>query len=226
MNSTFDFGEIAREYDDWYNTEAGQKIDEIEKRTFLKYLEKISTRHIVEIGAGTGHWTSFFAEKGYCVTAMDVSDKMIEVALSKDIPDSVFFRGDAINLPFPDNSVDAVVAVTSIEFVPDRNKAIEEIKRILKPDGYFVIGTLNLKGSFSAVRKNSPVFAGANFYTYRSLVEDLMKIGFPVVEGCLLMPNPEESDPERIEQIEMKADPRELNEKGNFLVGFVKKENL
>ena len=226
MNSTFDFGEIAKEYDSWYESEAGRKIDEIEKRTFLKYLKKTDVRHIVEIGAGTGHWTSFFADQGFCITATDVSDKMIEVALAKKISNTVFMQADATNLPFPDNSVDAIVAVTSIEFVSDRDKAIEEIKRVLKPGGYFIIGTLNLKGSFSAIRKDSPVFSGANFYTYKSLVQDLMKIGFPVVEGCLLMPNPTETDPVKIEEAEQKADPRKLNEKGNFLVGFVKKENL
>jgi len=223
MNSTFDFGHIAEEYDSWYDTEVGKKIDEIEKRLFERYLKKTNAKHIVELGAGTGHWTSFMANKGCCITAVDISEKMISKALGKNIPNAVFMQGDITNLPFPDNSVEVVAAITSIEFVPDRKKAIEEINRILKPDGYFIIGTLNKKGSFSALRKDSPVFEGANFYTYKSLVEELMTIGFPQVEGCLMMPYPEETSPEKIEKVEKMTDPRDLNEKGNFLVGIVQK---
>lgn len=42
------------------------------------------------------------------------------------------------NTNFPDESFDAVVAVSVLEFVPDIQKAITEIKRILKPEGVFI----------------------------------------------------------------------------------------
>ncbi len=223
MNSSFDFGTIADEYDAWYHTPVGQKIDEIEKKLFLKYLSQIHAQHVIEIGAGTGHWTQFLAQKGHCVTACDISTEMLKVASAKNIPNATFLTSDATSLPFPDNSADAVIAVTSIEFVKPWEKAFEEIKRILKPGGYFLIGALNRKGSLASIRKDIPTFKDAHFFTYKELVAELMVFGFPVVEGCLLMPNPMETSPEAIEQAEQKADPRELNEKGNFLVGLVQK---
>ena len=224
MNTSFDFGTIAKEYDEWYDSPIGKKIDEIEKKLFNKYLSKIDARHIIEIGAGTGHWTQFLSEKDYCITACDISEPMLKIATSKNIANTTFLTCDATQLPFADNSTDAIVAITSIEFVKPRNKALEEIKRILKPGGYFLIGTLNLKGSLSQIRKEMPTFRNANFFSYKELVSELMNFGFPIVEGCLLMPNPTETDPVAIEKAENHADPRELNEKGNFLVGFVKKE--
>ena len=226
MNSVFNFDNIAHEYDNWYKTPAGKKIDEIEKNLFFKYLSKTPYKHIIEIGAGTGHWTKFMSAKGYCITGCDISYKMLKIAANKNISNAVFLNCDATTLPFPDNSANTVVAITSIEFVKNRKKALKEIKRILKVGGYFIIGTLNRKGSLSVIRKNIPTFKDANLFTYKELVSELMDFGFPVVEGCLLIPNPLETDPVLIENADKKTDPRELNEKGNFLVGFVKKEKI
>ncbi len=224
INTTFDFGKIAKEYDAWYDTPQGKKIDEIEKKLFIRYLKKIPYKHIVEISAGTGHWTQLLSQQGKSITATDISENMLQVANSKNIDNTVFLKTDATNLPFVSNSVDVVVAITSIEFVMPKYKALEEINRILKPGGFFLIGTLNRNGSLEQIRRNNEVFANANFYTYKTLVSDLMKIGkLPMVEGCLLLPNPMETSPDKIEQVEKIADPRELNEKGNFLVGLVQK---
>jgi len=46
---------------------------------------------------------------------------------------------DVINMPFPDGFFDAIFALDVLEHVEDLNKAIDEINRVLKPNGFFIL---------------------------------------------------------------------------------------
>lgn len=220
---TFDYNQIAKDYDKWYETPPGQQIDEWEKRLFLPHLKKLKTKNILEIGAGTGHWTSFLADHNFSVTGIDIAGKMLEQAKQKNIPNATFIEASAEDLPFENQSIDNIVAITSLEFVNDRDKAIEEIYRVLKPNGYFIIGGLNALGSLQPERQNDPVFKKAQFFTPKSLYKILEKFGTPTIEGCVYMPNTQAGLDEII-KAENNTPLNFLNIYGNFLVGSVKKE--
>jgi len=221
--STFDYNQIAREYDKWYQTPLGKQIDEWEKQLFLRHLKKLKTKNILEIGAGTGHWTSFFSDNNFSVTGIDIAGRMLEQAKQKNIAGATFIEALAEDLPFEKESIDNVVAVTALEFVKDRHKAIEEIYRILKPAGYFIIGGLNALGALQQERQNDPVFKKAEFFTPESLYKVLEKFGMPYIEGCVYMPNTK-ANLDEIIKAENSVPINFLNIYGNFLVGSVKKE--
>ena len=90
MRTMFDYNEIANEYDQWYDTPLGKQIDAWEKKLFSLHLEKLHTKQLLEIGAGTGHWTQFFAKNGFSVTGIDIAEKMLEQAKQKNIPNAHF----------------------------------------------------------------------------------------------------------------------------------------
>ncbi len=220
--TTFDYNKIANEYDKWYKTPLGKKIDEWEKKLFNLHLEKLTTRNILEIGAGTGHWTEFFAKNGFTVKGIDISEKMLEQARQKKIPNATFSLISAEELPFDTASIDNVIAITSLEFVENRQKAFNEIFRVLKPGGYFIIGALNGKASLQKTRQSNPVFKNVRFFNPESLFHALKMFGNPLIEGCVYMPNPQ-ATLENIVNIESIAPINLLNIYGNFLVGSVKK---
>ncbi len=219
---TFDYNQLAEDYDKWYQTPLGQQIDAWEKQLFLPYLKKIKTQNILEIGAGTGHWTSFFAENNMSVIGIDIAEKMLEQAKEKNIVGATFIKASAEDLPFENQSIDNVVAVTSLEFVNDRQQAIEEIYRVLKPGGYFIVGGLNALGSLQQKRQDDPVFKNAQFFTPESLYKILEKFGIPIIEGCIYMPNTQ-ANLDEIIKAENSVPLNFLNIYGNFLVGNVKK---
>ena len=221
--STFDYNQIANEYDKWYQTPLGKQIDEWEKQLFLRHLKKLKTKNILEIGAGTGHWTNFFSANNFSVTSIDIAGKMLEKAKQKNIAGATFIEASAEDLPFENESVDNVVAVTALEFVKNQHKAIEEIYRVLKPGGYFIVGSLNALGSLQNERQNDPVFKNAQYFTRKLLYEKLEKFGLPNIEGAVYMPNPH-ANLDEIIKAENSAPVNFLNIYGNFLVGSVKKE--
>ena len=153
---------IAAQYDDYYATELGRKVDEIEKGIFKDLLSGIPRGKMLELGCGTGHWTDFLVENEFSVDALDASDEMLAIARSKNI-DANFSFGNAEKLLYKDNSFNAVSTFTMLEFVDDPQKVVSEIYRILKPSGWLVVGLLNEKSVIGKNKDNDEVFKYANF---------------------------------------------------------------
>ncbi|UCF13749.1 MAG: methyltransferase domain-containing protein [Thermoplasmatales archaeon] len=104
---------------------------------------------VLEIGCGSGAFTTFVAQavgpKGN-VYALDIQQEMLqqlENKLSspenKDITNIKLIESSAYDLPFDDKSIDLVFMVTVIGEIPDNDKALKEIKRVLKPGGILAI---------------------------------------------------------------------------------------
>jgi ubiquinone/menaquinone biosynthesis C-methylase UbiE len=178
--STFDFGTAAERYEHWYDTEQGVVYDGIEKRAIGRALPE--SRHgnqLLEIGCGTGHWSRFFAERGFRVTGIDISAKMINVARREGVADTRFSVADAANLPFSDDSFDVVVAVTVLEFVAEPWKTLREMARCVGPGGRIVVGALNRHSILGIWRRFRPsdVFASAKMFSASELYGLLSHFG-------------------------------------------------
>jgi ubiquinone/menaquinone biosynthesis C-methylase UbiE len=71
--------------------------------------------------------------------ATDYSDGMIAEAKKGDCPANLTFEvADAMNLPYADGSFDAVLIANALHIVPDPEKALGEIRRVLRPGGIMI----------------------------------------------------------------------------------------
>jgi ubiquinone/menaquinone biosynthesis C-methylase UbiE len=97
----------------------------------------------LELGIGTGRIALPFIEAGYDYTGVDISRKMVERLRQKAGPrDNVtLVDADITRLPFADDSFDVVMAVHILHLVPAWRQALAEARRVLKPDGAFVLGS-------------------------------------------------------------------------------------
>jgi ubiquinone/menaquinone biosynthesis C-methylase UbiE len=107
---------------------------------------------VLEVGCGSGAFTTFAArvvgEKGK-VYALDIEPKMLKQlenklakSENKDIKNIKLIESSAYELPFDDNSLDAVYMVTVLQEVPDRNRALHQAKRVLKVGGILAVTEL------------------------------------------------------------------------------------
>ena len=217
----FNFNDIAHQYDLYYDTPLGKKVDETEKKVIKSFLEQMKCQHVLEIGCGTGHWTSFFTTNGFEVTGIDVSDEMLKIAEMKEITGATFLKADAHQLPFDDNSFNCIISIAAMEFMNDQPVVWEEIERVLKPQGYFLIGALNQHSQLGKTKDQDPVFRNADFFTVDRLKQELERFGKPEIQGCVLLNEDGEiRDPE-----ESLLTKEQLKKEGSFLVGFVKNLN-
>jgi SAM-dependent methyltransferase len=97
---------------------------------------------VLEIAAGTGVVTRAMAAlltESISIVATDLNQPMLDYAASRPIGRSVQWRqADAMALPFPNATFDAVVCQFGVMFFPDRPKAYAEVRRVLKPEGTFL----------------------------------------------------------------------------------------
>ncbi len=97
----------------------------------------------LDVCCGTADWTIALSEavgsKGQ-VTGLDFSENMLEVGKQKtaSLDNIQLVHGDAMNLPFDDNSFDYVTIGFGLRNVPDYLSALKEMHRVLKPGGMVV----------------------------------------------------------------------------------------
>lgn len=99
---------------------------------------------ILELACGTGRVTAHLAKsvKHDSLTATDLNPDMIEVGKKIVGNKNIKWQpADALELPFDDNSFDAVVCQFGIMFFPDKLKGLQEAHRVLKPGGKIIFNT-------------------------------------------------------------------------------------
>ena len=101
----------------------------------------LSGKSVLEVGCGRGGGSSYIARYYDCeqVVGGDFSSSTVSVAkkLNKTIANLTFETADAENLPFADNSFDVVINIESSHCYSHVPSFIEEVARVLKPDGIF-----------------------------------------------------------------------------------------
>ncbi len=108
----------------------------------IKHREKV-----LDAGCGTGYLLHYIMDekgKGY---GIDISHDAIGLA-KRSFPQHSFRQGSLTKLPYPSNYFDKIYCFNVIEHIADQKKAMQELRRVLKPNGTIVLGT-NDKHSLS-----------------------------------------------------------------------------
>lgn len=101
-----------------------------------------SDMNVLEVATGTGLIALAIAGFVRSVEATDFSPKMIETAKKKQAPGNVRFSvEDATTLSYPDAAFDAVVISNALHIMPEPEKVLSSISRVLKPNGLLIAPT-------------------------------------------------------------------------------------
>ena len=155
---------------DYYNTHDEDvrllsKHGRVEFLTTVKYIEQYlkDGMKIIEIGAATGRYSHYFAQKGFEVDAVELIEHNIEVFKTKTLPgENVRIKqGNALNLSeYPDNSYDITLLLGPMYHLytfEEQKKALSEAIRITKPDGYIFVAYCMLEPSMFCCFKNNRI---------------------------------------------------------------------
>ena len=95
-------------------------------------------RRVLEVGCGPGDAAPRIATSGVEVEAVDISPRMVELATARGVAARI---ADVQALPFQDASFDCVLAAWMLYHVPDVDRALSELARVLRPGGRLVAVT-------------------------------------------------------------------------------------
>ena len=173
------FDKEAKNYDSWYDSKIGAFVDKVETDLALSLFKIEKGMKILDVGCGTGNFSIKLAELGCQVTAIDLSEGMLEEAKkkAKDKGFDIDFRKmDVYNLDLEDESFDGVFSMAAFEFIDQPEKAYKEMYRVLRPNGHMLIGTITRDGAWGQLymsedfQKNS-VFKHAHLKTKEELID-------------------------------------------------------
>jgi len=150
-----EFGNETEAWERHYRTGRAATVSRQNILTRLQIVEEMLGRgpgELLDVGSAAGGASEAFNDRGWEVTGIDISDEMVDYATkrAKDHGRSglSYQVADAEKLPFPDASFDALVAMGVIEYCPDEQRALDEMVRVLKPGGRFIITVPNLLSPF------------------------------------------------------------------------------
>lgn len=137
------------------------------------------TDHILDVGAGTGYNTIPAARmvEGM-VYALDIDRKMLEIINSKvkkeKISNIKTLKGSINEISLPDNSINVVLASFVLHEVKQLSDSLQQIRQVLKPDGYFVCVEFEKKDNSS---ENHPRVASS------TMKQKIINTGFKVIDN-------------------------------------------
>ena len=102
----------------------------------------VRQKTVLELPTGTGLIAKHIVCSAEHIEATDASQKMIEQAKQGVKSAKLYFSvQDMFHLPYADQSFDVVIVVNALHIVPEPEKALSEIRRVLKDDGVLVAPT-------------------------------------------------------------------------------------
>ena len=119
----------------------------------LKFLDELKLKkgsNVLELGYGGGQVALEIGKRGHNTYGLDISSKFCETATNRchsNCPDGFFdLRVGSIEskYDFDDKYFDAVIVVGALQYLYDPNKCFEEVFRVLKPGGSFIIAQRNI----------------------------------------------------------------------------------
>ncbi|WP_419491373.1 class I SAM-dependent methyltransferase [Agathobaculum sp.] len=111
----------------------------------------VRDKTVLELAAGTGLIAKHIANAAEYIEVTDASEQMIRQAERENHAENLHFSvQDMFCLPYADKSFDAVIVSNALHIVPQPEKALAEIRRVLKDDGVLIAPTFTHAGnSFS-----------------------------------------------------------------------------
>lgn len=196
------FEKYSKEYDEWFIR--NKDIYQAELNAIKSFIPK--NKEGIEIGVGSGKFAFPLGIK----VGVDPSKKMAKLSRNQEIQ---VYDAVAEKLPFNDKKFDFALMVTTICFVDDLLKSFQEAFRILKDDGFIVVGFIDknseLGRRYQLNWEKSKFYKYATFYSVDKVIDSLIKAHF---EDFLIRQTVFSSETDKLNHVEKGYG------KGNFVV--------
>ncbi|MEO0373788.1 MAG: class I SAM-dependent methyltransferase [Cyanobacteria bacterium P01_A01_bin.17] len=172
---------------------------------------------VLELGCGTGSTAIIHAPHVKHIQAIDVSSKMLAIARgkadAKDIGNITFKQAAVDEFSAPDQTFDAVLGLSILHLLENKEEVIAKVHRMLKPDGIFVTNTVCLGDTMAWFKWIAPIgkflgfFPLVKVFTVKDLENslasfeidyqwqpDTAKVGFIVAKAVFIVAKKAESE--------------------------------
>jgi ubiquinone/menaquinone biosynthesis C-methylase UbiE len=179
----FEWNTFVKTQVDSFN-KVGQSVRRIEDAMGWKEKD-VKDKLVLDVGCGSGRFVEVMSRWGASIVGLDYSNA---VDAAKKVTDELgyfaeYVQGDALQLPFADNTFDAVYSIGVLQHTADPLQALREMCRVLKPGGLFGIGGVyvrNLKNSLHPKYILRPITTKIPTKTLFKIVKMWVKFALPI----------------------------------------------
>ncbi len=138
VDGGYQHGKVSAKYPekDWFLEGDTVRYSQYPRLARFCEFEKFKDKMVLDIGPGRGQETLHFANHGAKVTALDYASqgvKLVKERIKQFDLNASLVQGDATALPFKSNSFDLVFSYGVLHHIPEMQKSIDEVFRVLKP---------------------------------------------------------------------------------------------
>lgn len=160
--SVVDYNDPSYNYQKyWQKRKYEHQAEELVLKNFFKKIQRKNS--LIDIGGGFGRLTPFYASFFKKTILIDRSQRLLKEAkkLEKKLPNFKTKKGVADKLPFKNQTFDVALMIRTTHHLKSLENAFKEVKRVLKPQGYFILEFAN-KTHFKAILKT---YLSLDFYS-------------------------------------------------------------
>jgi ubiquinone/menaquinone biosynthesis C-methylase UbiE len=183
FDSTEGYDLAAKEYD-----KREGYLNSFEKKQLLPLLQDLKGKKVLDVGAGTGRLSIMLAAAGAEVTSIDVSEKMLKELNRKNRKIQTVV-GEAENLPFEKEFFDVVTAAFLIVHLKDPTRFFDEVYRVLKNGGQFIVTNINQKDPPRIKTKEGEIVIESFYHRPERIKEILESLAFGIKEELFVKEN-------------------------------------
>jgi ubiquinone/menaquinone biosynthesis C-methylase UbiE len=161
-------------------------------RGIVRQLRELSqlpqNQTILEIGCGNGAGTRFIREffQPRQLIATELDERLVEIAALKNKDSNVTVEvGNATSLRFENQTFDAVIGLSVIHHIPNWRDCIDELHRILKPDGLLILKELSIEtfeSPFGRIARRFVEHPYSAMLKKNEFIEYIEKKGFAILD--------------------------------------------
>ena len=111
---------------------------------YISATHLVKGKTVLDIACGEGYGSYMLSSAASRVIGVDISESTIQSAALKYKKENLEFKvGDCTSIPLSDSSIEVVISFETIEHIIEQDKFIQEIKRVLTPDGLLILSSPN-----------------------------------------------------------------------------------
>ena len=130
--------------EDGFETADQYVLHMMHSAAYLHALRVVDGKSVLDLGCNSGYGTEILSTRAQIAVGVDVSERAIELARNKRTGASIAFQViDGVRLPFEDNSFDVATCFQIIEHLVEYDSFMNEVKRVLTPEGIVIFTTPN-----------------------------------------------------------------------------------
>jgi len=138
-----------------WSTDMGRYLHSVHKEIISQLSPGWAGKRVLEMGVGTGRFTTMLAAEGAEVVGFDISASMVRIAGDKLKQEKLegnsdLLVADATKLPFRDCSFDGALCINVFSHIPNYRASLREVARVLKPGGFIITNYPNLLSYYFA----------------------------------------------------------------------------